>query len=68
MVSGHGLGWFVVTRLTRFGEEECVMIKFNVHLRNKSLGTLRVSDGAGMPQIYHFVCHPQPQLEVKNRN
>ena len=35
---------------------------------NKSLGTLRLSDGIGMPQIYHFLCPPQLQLEVKNRN
>ena len=35
---------------------------------NTSPGTLRPSDGTGMPQIYHFVCPPQPQFWAKNKN
>ena len=34
---------------------------FTVQSCNKSLSTLRPSDGTGMLQIYHFVCPPQPE-------
>ena len=39
-----------------------------VHSCNKRLGTLRLSDGTRMSQIYYFLCLPQHELEVKNRN